>query len=61
MQILKTEEEGAKPLAGCEEKRKDWAKHWQGGKEVPNQKNKKAMEHRGAEEVRGGLAEAHRK
>ena len=29
MQNQKEEEEDAKPLAGCEEKRKEWAKHWQ--------------------------------
>ena len=29
MQILKEEEEDAQPLARCEEKRKEWAKHWQ--------------------------------
>ena len=29
MQILKEEEEDAKPLGSCEEKRKEWAKHWQ--------------------------------
>ena len=28
-QILKDEEEDAKPLARCEERRKEWAKHWQ--------------------------------
>ena len=34
------EEEDAKPLARCEEKRKDWAKHWRCGKEVQDQKSK---------------------
>ena len=29
VQILKEEEEDAKPFARCEEKRKEWAKHWQ--------------------------------
>ena len=40
VQILKKEEEDAKPLARCEEKRKEWASNWQCGKEVQNQKNK---------------------
>ena len=40
MQILK-EEEDAKPLARCEEKKKEWAKHWQCGKEVQNQDSKR--------------------
>ena len=39
-QILNREEEDAKPLARCEKKRKEWAKHWQCGKEVQDQKNK---------------------
>ena len=39
-QILKEEEEDAKPLARCEEKRKEWAKHWQCGKAVQDQKNR---------------------
>ena len=29
VQILKEEEEDVKPLARCDEKRKEWAKHWQ--------------------------------
>ena len=39
-QSLKREEEDAKPLARCEEKRKEWAKIWQCGTEVQNQMNK---------------------
>ena len=38
-QVLKREEEDAKPLARCEEKSNEWAKHWQWGKEVQNQKD----------------------
>ena len=39
-QILKNEEEDAKPLTRCEEKRKEWAKHWQCGTEVQDLKDK---------------------
>ena len=34
VQILKEEEEDAKPSATCEETRKEWAKHWQCDVEV---------------------------
>ena len=34
VQILKEEEEDAKPSATCEEKKKEWAKHWQCDTEV---------------------------
>ena len=37
---LKREEEGAKPLARREEKRKTWAKHWPCGEEVQDYKDK---------------------
>ena len=40
VQILRKEEEDAKPMARCEEKRKEWATHWQCGTEVQNQENK---------------------
>ena len=40
MQILAKEEEDAKPLPRCEEKRKEWARHWHCGTEVKNQENK---------------------
>ena len=36
VQILKEAEEDVKPLARCEEKRKEWAKHWQCDTEVRN-------------------------
>ena len=39
LQILKKEEEDAMPLARCQEKRKEWAKHWQCGTEVRCQEN----------------------
>ena len=39
-QILKEEEEDAKPLARCEEKRKEWAKHCQCDTEVQDLKDK---------------------
>ena len=35
-QILKEEEEDAKPLARCSEKRKEWVEHWQCDEEVQN-------------------------
>ena len=35
-------EENAKPLASCEEKGQEWAKHCQCGKVVQNQENKPA-------------------
>ena len=56
MQILKEEEEDAKPMARCEERRKEWAKHWQCGMEVENQKNKPWKI--GTEEVAGGVGKA---
>ena len=34
------EEEDAKPLAVCEEKRKELARHWQFGTEVQDSENK---------------------
>ena len=40
MQILREEEEDAKPLARCEEKKKDWANHWQCDTEVRDQEDK---------------------
>ena len=40
VQILRKEEEDAKWMARCEEKRKALAKHWQCGMEVQNQENK---------------------
>ena len=40
MQILKEEEEDAKPLARYEEKRKEWTKHSQSCTEVQDQENK---------------------
>ena len=39
MQIL-MKEEVAKPMARCEEKRKEWAKHWQCDMDVQKQENK---------------------
>ena len=39
-QILNEEEEDAKPIARCEEKRNEWAKHWQCDTEVQNLKDK---------------------
>ena len=33
-------EEDAKPSVRCDKKRKEWAEHWQCGKEVQNQKSK---------------------
>ena len=40
VQILKEEEEDVKPLARCEEKRKEWATHWQCDTEVQELKDK---------------------
>ena len=40
VQILKEEEEDAKLLSRCEEKRKEWAKHWQCETKVQDQKDK---------------------
>ena len=39
-QILREEEEDAKPLARCEESRKEWAMHWQSSTEVQDLKDK---------------------
>ena len=59
VQLLK-EEEGAKPVATCEEKKKAWAKHWQCGTGSAISREE-AVVKRGAEEVGGGLTEAPRK
>ena len=40
VQILKEEEEDAKPLARCEEKKKEWAKRWQCDTKVQDLKDK---------------------
>ena len=40
VQILKEEEENARPMNRFEEKRKEWAKHWQCDEEVQNVKDK---------------------
>ena len=43
VQIVKEDEEDATPLARCEEKRKEWAKHWQCDTEVQDLKDKTWM------------------
>ena len=43
MQILRNEED-AKPSARCEEKRKEWPKHWQCETEVQDPKDKPRSE-----------------
>ena len=40
VQMLKKEEEDAKPMARCGEKKTEWAKHGQRGMEVQNQESK---------------------
>ena len=40
VQILEEEQEDTKPLARWEEKRKEWAKHWQCGTEMQDLKDK---------------------
>ena len=40
VQILKEEEDDAKPFARREEKRKEWAKHWQRDTKMQNLKDK---------------------
>ena len=55
MQILKEEVEDAKPLASCEETRKEWAKHGQCDSKVQHLK-RQAVEKRRVEEFRGGYA-----
>ena len=39
MQIPKEEEQDVKPLTRCEERRKEWATHWQGDMKVQDLKN----------------------
>ena len=61
VQILKKEEEDARPLASCEEKRKEWAKHWQCGMEVQKQevqKDKCHQQHPAARDFRGQARQA---
>ena len=40
VQILMREEDDAKPMTRCEEKRKEWAKHWQCDMDVQKQEKK---------------------
>ena len=44
VQIVKEEEKDAKSSARCEEKRKEWAKHWQRDREVQDQKENNVEE-----------------
>ena len=40
LQMLEKEQEDVKPSARCEEKRREWAQHWQGYTEVQDLQDK---------------------
>ena len=43
VQVLEEVERDAKPLQRCEEKRKEWAKHWKCNSEVQDMEDKPRM------------------